>query len=90
MLWFVFVPPASDKPRRRREIGVQVITRISKHDEGMAYEWCRATTGLHKPKNKLGTAIKRRLQWHTMGGVDVVLLIVDGTIKKFGKETGIF
>ena len=41
------------------------------------------TPGIHKPKNKLGTAINETAI-NTMGGVDVILLIVDGT-KKFGK-----
>ena len=41
------------------------------------------TPGIHKPKDKLGTAINETAL-NTAGGVDVVLLIVDGS-KKFGK-----
>ena len=41
------------------------------------------TPGIHKPHNKLGAAINETAV-NTLGGVDVILLIVDGT-KAFGK-----
>ena len=41
------------------------------------------TPGIHKPKDKLGTAINETAL-NTAGGVDVVLLIVDGS-QNFGK-----
>ncbi len=40
------------------------------------------TPGVHKPRNKLGSAINETAL-NTLGGVDVILLIVDGT-KEFG------
>lgn len=41
------------------------------------------TPGIHKPHNKLGTAINETAV-NTLGGVDVVLLLIDGT-REFGK-----
>ncbi|MBQ9273044.1 MAG: GTPase Era [Mogibacterium sp.] len=41
------------------------------------------TPGIHKPHNKLGAAINETAV-NTLGGVDVILLIVDGTLD-FGK-----
>lgn len=41
------------------------------------------TPGIHKPHNKLGTAINETAV-NTLGGVDVILLIVDGTLD-FGR-----
>jgi len=41
------------------------------------------TPGIHKPHNKLGTAINETAV-NTLGGVDVILLLADGT-KSFGK-----
>ena len=41
------------------------------------------TPGIHKPHNKLGSAINETAI-NTLGGVDVILLIVDGTME-FGK-----
>ena len=41
------------------------------------------TPGIHKPHNKLGEAINETAV-NTLGGVDVILLIVDGTME-FGK-----
>lgn len=38
------------------------------------------TPGIHKPKNKLGSAINETAV-NTLGGVDVILLIIDGTRK---------
>ncbi|MCF0141629.1 MAG: GTPase Era [Mogibacterium sp.] len=40
------------------------------------------TPGIHKPKNKLGSAINETAL-NTLNGVDVILLLVDGT-KEFG------
>lgn len=41
------------------------------------------TPGIHKPHNKLGSAINETAV-NTLGGVDVILLIIDGT-QDFGK-----
>jgi GTP-binding protein Era len=41
------------------------------------------TPGIHKPHNKLGAAINETAV-NTLGGVDVILLLVDGT-REFGK-----
>ena len=41
------------------------------------------TPGIHKPHNKLGTAINETAV-NTLSGVDVILLIVDGT-REFGR-----
>ena len=41
------------------------------------------TPGIHKPHNKLGSAINETAI-NTLSGVDVILLIVDGTME-FGK-----
>ncbi|MBR0400798.1 MAG: GTPase Era, partial [Mogibacterium sp.] len=41
------------------------------------------TPGIHKPHNKLGTAINETAV-NTLGGVDVILLLIDGT-REFGR-----
>ena len=41
------------------------------------------TPGIHKPHNKLGSAINETAV-NTLSGVDVILLLADGT-KEFGK-----
>ncbi|MBQ6314906.1 MAG: GTPase Era [Mogibacterium sp.] len=41
------------------------------------------TPGIHKPHNKLGSAINETAI-NTLGGVDVILLLIDGT-REFGK-----
>lgn len=73
----------SDKPQTTRNRITGIYTDLE-YDEGSGIQMIFLDTpGIHKPKNKLGAAINETAI-NTMGGVDVVLLIVDGT-KKFGK-----
>ncbi len=44
------------------------------------------TPGIHKPHNKLGAAINETAV-NTLGGVDVILLMIDGT-REFGRGDG--
>lgn len=73
----------SDKPQTTRNRITGIYTDLE-YDEGSGIQMIFLDTpGIHKPKNKLGAAINETAI-NTMGGVDVVLLIVDGA-KKFGK-----
>ena len=54
------------------------------YDEGRGLQMVFLDTpGIHKPHNKLGAAINETAV-NTLGGVDVVLLMIDGT-REFGK-----
>ncbi len=73
----------SDKPQTTRNRITGIYTNLE-YDDGNGMQMIFLDTpGIHKPKNKLGAAINETAL-NTAGGVDVVLLIVDGT-KKFGK-----
>lgn len=73
----------SDKPQTTRNRITGIYTDLE-HDGGDGIQMIFLDTpGIHKPKDKLGTAINETAL-NTAGGVDVVLLIVDGS-KKFGK-----
>lgn len=73
----------SDKPQTTRNRITGIYTELE-HDGGDGIQMIFLDTpGIHKPKDKLGTAINETAL-NTAGGVDVVLLIVDGS-KKFGK-----
>ena len=73
----------SDKPQTTRNRITGIYTDLE-YDGGDGIQMIFLDTpGIHKPKNKLGAAINETAI-NTMGGVDVVLLIVDGT-KKFGR-----
>lgn len=73
----------SDKPQTTRNRLTGIYTDLE-HDGGDGIQMIFLDTpGIHKPKDKLGTAINETAL-NTAGGVDVVLLIVDGS-KKFGK-----
>lgn len=73
----------SDKPQTTRNRITGIYTDLE-HDGGDGIQMIFIDTpGIHKPKDKLGTAINETAL-NTAGGVDVVLLIVDGS-KKFGK-----
>ncbi len=73
----------SDKPQTTRNRITGIYTDLE-YDGGDGIQMIFLDTpGIHKPKDKLGTAINETAL-NTAGGVDVVLLIVDGS-KKFGK-----
>lgn len=73
----------SDKPQTTRNRITGIYTDLE-HDGGDGIQMIFLDTpGIHKPKDKLGTAINETAL-NTAGGVDVVLLIVDGS-QKFGK-----
>ena len=73
----------SDQPQTTRNRITGIYTDLE-HDGGDGIQMIFLDTpGIHKPKDKLGTAINETAL-NTAGGVDVVLLIVDGS-KKFGK-----
>lgn len=73
----------SDKPQTTRNRITGIYTELE-HDGGDGIQMIFLDTpGIHKPKDKLGTAINETAL-NTAGGVDVVLLIVDGS-QKFGK-----
>lgn len=73
----------SDKPQTTRNRITGIYTDLE-HDGGDGIQMIFLDTpGIHKPKDKLGTAINETAL-NTAGGVDVVMLIVDGS-KKFGK-----
>lgn len=73
----------SDKPQTTRNRITGIYTELE-HDGGDGIQMIFLDTpGIHKPKDKLGTAINETAL-NTVGGVDVVLLIVDGS-QKFGK-----
>lgn len=73
----------SDKPQTTRNRITGIYTDLE-HDGGDGIQMIFLDTpGIHKPKDKLGTAINETAL-NTAGGVDVVLLIVNGS-KKFGK-----
>lgn len=73
----------SDKPQTTRNRITGIYTDLE-HDGGDGIQMIFLDTpGIHKPKDKLGTAINETAL-NTAGGVDVILLIVDGS-KKFGK-----
>ena len=73
----------SDKPQTTRNRITGIYTDLE-YDGGDGIQMIFLDTpGIHKPKDKLGTAINETAL-NTAGGVDVVLLIVDGS-QKFGK-----
>lgn len=73
----------SDKPQTTRNRITGIYTDLE-YDGGDGIQMIFLDTpGIHKPKDKLGTAINETAL-NTAGGVDVILLIVDGS-KKFGK-----
>lgn len=73
----------SDKPQTTRNRITGIYTDLE-YDGGDGIQMIFLDTpGIHKPKDKLGTAINETAL-NTGGGVDVVLLIVDGS-QKFGK-----
>lgn len=73
----------SDKPQTTRNRITGIYTDLE-HDGGDGIQMIFLDTpGIHKPKDKLGTAINETAL-NTAGGVDVVLMIVDGS-QKFGK-----
>lgn len=73
----------SDKPQTTRNRITGIYTDLE-YDGGDGIQMIFLDTpGIHKPKDKLGTAINETAL-NTAGGVDVVLLIVDGS-QNFGK-----
>lgn len=72
----------SSKPQTTRNRITGIYTDLEANDgEGLQIVFLD-TPGIHKPKNKLGSAINETAV-NTFKGVDVILLLVDGT-KDFG------
>lgn len=72
----------SSKPQTTRNRITGIYTDLEAFDyEGLQMVFLD-TPGVHKPRNKLGSAINETAL-NTLNGVDVILLIVDGT-KEYG------
>ncbi len=68
----------SNKPQTTRNRITGIYTDLSADDgEGLQIVFLD-TPGIHKPKNKLGSAINETAI-NTFGSVDVILLLIDGT-----------
>lgn len=73
----------SDKPQTTRNRITGIFTDLEADGGSGVQMIFLDTPGIHRPKNRLGEAINETAI-NTCGGVDVVLLLVDGT-KEFGK-----
>lgn len=73
----------SDKPQTTLNRITGIYTDLGYEEGGGLQMVFLDTPGIHKPHNKLGVVINETAV-NTLGGVDVVLLICDGTLK-FGK-----
>lgn len=73
----------SEKPQTTRNRITGIYTDLDYNDGDGLQTIFLDTPGIHKPKNKLGEAINETAI-NTAGGVDVLVLIVDGS-KGFGK-----
>ena len=72
----------SDKPQTTRNRITGIYTNLEEENGNGIQMIFLDTPGIHKPHNKLGAAINETAV-NTCNGVDVILLLVDGT-KKFG------